>query len=90
MSRSYKKAIYKDKGLKDIYWKSIRRTTNQKVKELLKNEIDEVFLPDPKSLINDYNYCDYTIDYEYNRSFSYFWYGKDYDDSKWKNKLRRK
>ena len=33
MSRSYKKAIVKDNGSKDIYWKTIRRVVKNTIKK---------------------------------------------------------
>ena len=89
MSRSYKKAIIKDKGLKDIYWKTIRRRIKQAVNKMLLTNPDEVLLPDPKEIINDYDYSDYTIDYEHTRSLNYFWYNGNHDN-KWTIKARRK
>lgn len=71
MSRSRKKAIYKDKKLKE-YHKIVRRVTKQAIKQG-----EEI--PNPKVIINDYDYSDYTFDYEY----------KD-KDSKWAEKISRK
>lgn len=90
MSRSYRKAIYKDKGLKKLYWKNVRSRINQVVREIKENPDKEFEIPDPKQIMNDYDYSDYTIDYEHTRSKSYFWYGKNYDDTYWKSKGRRK
>jgi len=93
MSRSYKLAICKDKGLKESYWKKVRRITNQKVKDFLKKDMDEVQLPNPKSIMNDYAYSDYTIDYHFNRSSSYFWYNSKKgteEHNSWVDKMKRK
>jgi len=116
MSRSYKKAILKDKGLKKIYWKIIRHITKKVVDAIVVSYnrtgnttyvdttipenlqlvdtleiIDEnINIPSPKSIMNDYDYCDYIIDYEHNRSLSYFWYGKNYNGKYWKIKYSRK
>jgi len=81
MSKSYKLAIFKDKAIKSIYWRIIRRVS----KFYLKQNKD---IPSPKEIINDYDYSDYTIDYEFNRFVNYFWYnGKKYfDRSKYKRK----
>lgn len=72
MSRSKRKAIYKDSGVTTAeYWRTIRRIWKQKVDQFYKQEnfmywdFDDS-LPNPKSLINDYDYCDYIVDYEYN------------------------
>ena len=48
MSRSYKKAIIKDKGFKDIYHKICRRVIKQHVKKFIKNDSDSIILPDEK------------------------------------------
>ena len=55
MSRSYKKPIVKDHP-KISYWKSIRRVWKQDLK-INKDLISE------KSIINDYNYCDWKTNY---------------------------
>lgn len=67
MSRSRKKAIYKDKADKAWYWRVIRRVQNQVISQY-KNydsieEIEEV--PHEKTIINDWDYCDYVSDFEY-------------------------
>lgn len=82
MSRSRKKAIYKDRGSKNIYHKVIRSNINQVVREAKKLEDpEEIEIPDGKTIINDYDYCDYSIDAEHD------------NDPRWaelKIKLRRK
>lgn len=64
MSRSYKKTkIVKDAGSsKKSYWKKVRR----KFKTILKSadDIDEVILPEPKEIVNDYDYSDYSFNCE--------------------------
>lgn len=93
MSRSYKLAILKDKGLKNYYWKKVRRVTNQIVKSITLENADEVLLPDPKEIMNDYDYSDYKIDYQFNKSFSYFWYNnkkETEEHKKWVLKMTRK
>lgn len=92
MSRSYKKAIVKDNGSKDIYWKTIRRVVKNTIKkfsnakyyqinrELNYGEPDvfgwddykdekelEDMIKQPKEIIDDYNYSDYTIDFEHKK-----------------------
>ena len=58
MSKSIKRPIYKDKGhLKSIYWRIIRRHIRQKIKTM--EDSTELELPNPKVIINDYDYCDY-------------------------------
>lgn len=66
MSRSRKKPIIKDRPRNEkkstLYWRRIRSRINQKVRSLISDpEKDDI--PNPKTLINDYNYCDYIIDY---------------------------
>ena len=59
MSRSRKKPIYKDVGFqKKDYWKVIRREWSQTIKGW---RGDELYLRKPKSIINDYNYSDYSF-----------------------------
>ena len=92
MSRSYKLAISKDKGLKDFYWKKVRHVTNQAIKQL-NIDSDDNLLPHPKEIMNDYDYSDYTIDYEFDRSSSYFWYNdkkRTEEHNKWVAKMKRK
>ena len=59
-----KKAIIKDKGhLKESYWRMIRRIWKHKVKvSISKDDIENLTLPDPKAIVNDYDYSDYTLD----------------------------
>ena len=130
MSRSYRKAIYKDKGhRKGDYWKTYRRVSRSTLKHYIegarelsfhgcsydeyeefirfKNEFiskglsdkeayqeasyiveddlyfsrlagncyrdwwDEPNLKNPKELINDWDYSDYTFDYEYTLRYKY-------------------
>lgn len=61
MSRSRKKPIYKDVGFqKREYWKVIRREWSQTIKGW---RGEEIHLRNPKSIINDYNYSDYSFHY---------------------------
>ncbi len=65
MSRSRKKVpIYKDRGFrKDSYWKTVRR----RYKTIIKGNRDEESLqfPNPKTIVNDYDYCDWLSDCRY-------------------------
>lgn len=95
MSRSRKKAILKDKprnrNKASLYWRRIRSTIKTKIRSC--RNIEDLEIPNHKSIINDYEYCDKTIDYEYDRSSSYFWYnGKKNTEEHKKNveKNRRK
>lgn len=73
MSCSYKKAIFKDKGIgKRTYHRIIRRhngtilRTKIKSNTLLDDIEIELDLKDSKSIVNDYNYCDYKTNWEQN------------------------
>ena len=75
MYRSRKKAIFKDKGIgKRAYHRIIRRHNGTilrtKIKSnILLDDIDieiELDLKDSKSIVNDYNYCDYKTNWEQN------------------------
>jgi hypothetical protein len=67
MSRSYKKAIIKDRPRNykksTSYWKGTRSTINNVVKQLKYDPTLEI--PNEKTLINDYDYSDYSFNYEY-------------------------
>jgi hypothetical protein len=66
MGKSKKKAILKDAGYKkDIYWQVHRRTNKQILKNAVEIGSDEIAFKQPKELIDDYDYSDYIIDYEY-------------------------
>lgn len=93
MSRSYRRAIIKDRPRNykksTIYWRTVRRVINQKVNQL-KYYFDEVKkfdmmdedeilriddtksiedrIPNPKVIVNDYDYSDYTFDDEHDNS----------------------
>ena len=56
MSRSTRKAWVKDSS-KFNYNKIIRTRINQVVKKMLSQ--DEVEIPNPKTIINDYDICDF-------------------------------
>jgi hypothetical protein len=68
MSRSRKKPVVKDKPRNEKsgakYWRAVRRVTNEKVK-FLNEALDDETLPDPKEIVNDYDYSDYHIDYRF-------------------------
>ncbi len=59
-----KKGIFKDKGpLKESYWRMIRRIWKHKVKVSISNDdVENLTLPQPKAIVNDYDYSDYSID----------------------------
>lgn len=67
MSRSRRKPIVKDRPRNDkkssLYWRVVRRVINDKVRQITKSPEEDVELPEPKEIVNDYDYCDYKIDY---------------------------
>ncbi len=62
MSRSRRKPIIKDKPRNEKsgakYWRAVRRVTKNKV-SFLKEELEDNQIPDPKEIVNDYDYSDY-------------------------------
>ena len=79
MARSKRKAIYKDKGIRP-YWRFVKSRIRQSVRDIARLEDREDYnIPNPKEIINDYDYSDYTFDCEYK-----------YTRSEWEKKLRRK
>ena len=66
MSRSRKLPIYKDGSGRDHrrFRKRIRRISRLKVKDILSLLDPETYeIPNPKSIINDWDWCDYIVDY---------------------------
>lgn len=67
MSRSKRKPIIKDRPRNtkksSLYWRIVRRVINDKVRQISANPDVEPDLPTPKEIVNDYDYCDYKIDY---------------------------
>jgi hypothetical protein len=65
MSKSRRTPIIKDgprnekKGSK--YHRTVRRVTNEKVR-YFNQELDEEVLPDPKEIVDDWNYSDFQFD----------------------------
>lgn len=89
MSDSHKKAIIKDrirnKNPASAYWKPIRRVNKQIMHKFLEDIDDEDAYPktkNPKEVINDYDYSDYKVDYEYTLK------GDRFKESKIKNKRK--
>lgn len=83
MSRSYKKPVYKDRRMKDIYWKRVRRRQRNEIRSG-KHPED---VSDAKTIMNDYDYCDFTCgNYALNKHEDL------YDDweKQWITKLKRK
>jgi len=71
MSRSYKQPIIKDspRNFKKsaIYWRTIRRVINYTIRKF-RNNTEDIILPKEKSIVNDYNYSDYTSDCRFNNN----------------------
>jgi hypothetical protein len=67
MSRSKKKAVIKDRprNIKksSFYWRQVRSTQNNAIKSC--RDFEELEIPSAKTIVNDYDYCDYKIDYEF-------------------------
>jgi hypothetical protein len=65
MSRSRRKPVINDAPRNhkksSLYWRTVRRVTNEKVK-YLNETLDDETLPDPKEIINDYDYSDFQYD----------------------------
>lgn len=67
MSRSRRKPIIKDRPRNakksSLYWRVVRRVINDKVRQMFIYPEKEIDLPEPKEIVNDYDYSDYKIDY---------------------------
>ena len=71
MGKSRKKSIVKDVGhRKNDYWQVHRRTNKQILKNAVENGAEEIEFLQPKELVNDYDYSDFTIDMEHQYSDS--------------------
>ena len=81
MSKSTKLPIVKDVGfMKKTYHKVIRSNINQKLKQVKDIEdAEELEIPEPETIIDDYDYCDWRFDMR-----------DEEDDSKYKIKAKRK
>jgi hypothetical protein len=88
MSRSHKKAIIKDRPRNhkksSLYWRRVRSAIKNKIRSC--DDLDKLEIPNPKTIVNDYDYCDYIIDYEHDKGPDYFWYNRFYTDE---DKIRR-
>ena len=93
MSRSIKKAIIKEGAGKTR--KRIRKIIRRSQKNFMRAHLDDIVngeksIPNQKSIINDWEYSDYKIDYE-NRRYS--WWSKGESDESFderKKKFTRK
>lgn len=90
MSRSRKKyAIVKDKTGHSWYNRRIRRCHRQQVKSILSlQDVLDYELTSPRAIVNDYDICDYVIDYEHQRSFWKRFLGDPSDE--YLDKIKRK
>ena len=65
MSRSKRQPIINDgprnKKKGTDYWRTVRRVTNEKVR-LMNEVLNDEPLPDPKEIVDDYDYSDYRWD----------------------------
>ena len=65
MSRSTKQPIIKDRPRNykksTFYWRTIRRV----IKNAIRSNEEEI--PNPKEIINDYDYSDYKFDYRFSK-----------------------
>lgn len=62
MSRSKRKPYIKDKPRNHkrttLYWSRIRSVIKNKLRS---SNLEDVVLPNPREIINDYDYCDYSF-----------------------------
>ena len=89
MSRSIKKAIIKEGTGRER--RRIRKTVRRSQKNFMRTHLEEIAagekaIPSQKSIINDWEYSDYKIDYE-NRRYS--WWNKGESDESF-NKRKKK
>ena len=67
MSRSRRKAIIKDRprNIKksSFYWRQVRSSQNNVIRSC--RDFDELEIPNAKTIVDDYDYCDYKFDYEF-------------------------
>ena len=89
MSRSIKKAIIKEGTGRER--RRIRKTVRRSQKNFIRTHLEEIAageksIPSQKSIINDWEYSDYKIDYE-NRRYS--WWSKGESDESF-NKRKKK
>lgn len=90
MSRSRRKAIIKDRPRNvkksSLYWRNVRSTQNNALKSC--RDFEELEIPNAKTIVDDYDYCDYIIDHEYS-NFVSMWHTKE-DNKRDKEKYSRK
>lgn len=86
MGKSYKKSVFKDKGMgKDILRRQIRSAQKNYMRSNIDKFLadDDVNIPDGKTVTNDYNWCDYRFYHEHANK-------KNRDNDKWYGVFRRK
>ena len=67
MSRSYRKAIIKDKDR--TYFRKIRRICNSYIRGVVNFlDMEDYLIPKRQEIFNDYNYCDHRYNIEYGYS----------------------
>lgn len=96
MSKSKKKAIYKEGTSSShiIYRRNIRRIIKQYIRDLKYKDLDTYELPNPKNIIQDWDWSDYTCGmYQHFRYFP--WMSGSYFEQleqhrQWLDKLTRK
>lgn len=88
MSRSRKKAIFKDtsRQRKRIYWKAVRKTWKQAVDKHIEPDLIEI--PDKHVIKDDWEYRDWKYDLEYDTEPSR--YKTIQETLELREKLRRK
>ena len=83
MSKSKKVPIYKDHGIArhNEFRRKIKRRIRQKVRDII-NLIDKdsYELPHPKVLVNDWDWCDYILDYRFKSQSRYIKDPKEYEE----------
>ncbi len=86
MSKSYKKAVFKDNGMgKDILRRQIRSSQKNYIRSNIDKFLDDgdANIPDGKTIMNDYNWCDYRFYHEHANK-------KNRDNDEWYKLFRRK
>ena len=90
MSRSRKKAIIKDRprnvNAAAFYWRRVRSAIKNAIRSC--RDLENLEVPDPKNIVNDYDYCDYIIDYEHDYKPTRWW--TLVDILEYRTKYRRK
>lgn len=67
MSRSYRKAIIKEKD--KTYFRKIRRICNSYIRDIVNfSDMEDCLIPKRQEIFKDYDYCDYRFNIEYRYS----------------------